>query len=110
MQTICFTYSSTTEIFRFKLLDFQCKFDCRSSLPITILPDENDQKMVDLMVELWTNFATHHDPTPLDHKWSPVDSSNSYVILKDAQILHEKCPDREKRLAFWKSLEALVSN
>lgn len=74
-------------------------------MPVTILPDEKDQKMVDLMVELWANFATFHDPTPLDGKWKTfADNGGNYVILKNAQILAQTDPDRSSRLDFWKSL------
>ncbi len=37
-----------------------------TSLPITMMPDPKDAEMRRLMVDLWTNFATYHDPTPHD--------------------------------------------
>ena len=37
--------------------------------PVTLLPDERDQEMIDFLVELWTNFAIFHNPTPDDNSW-----------------------------------------
>ena len=51
----------------------------------TVLPNtlpERDLKMIDFMVELWTNFAINHNP---NENW-PVSKDNSYVILGDSKI------------------------
>ena len=58
--------------------------------------------MIDFMVELWTNFATYHDPTPLDHIWS-ASKDNSYVRLVDSKVIADMDPFREERLQFWKN-------
>ncbi len=33
-------------------------------MPFTFLDEDKDSKMIDLMVDLWANFATFHNPTP----------------------------------------------
>ena len=43
--------------------------------------------MIDFLVELWTNFATYHNPTPNDNFW-PMYGTNghTYVRLDDSEI------------------------
>lgn len=89
-----------------------------SELPFTLLPDEADQKMSDVFVDLWANFATFHNPTPsketLDNvelvsdsfqslpQWRPYgDQGTKYVRIKDASIVTEPDDDRNSRIAFW---------
>jgi carboxylesterase type B len=72
------------------------------TIPVTMLPDERDQHMIDFTVDLWTNFATHHDPTPKDQYWPAYGvSGQTYVRLQDSKIIKQQDPDREKRLQFW---------
>ena len=69
----------------------------------TVLPNtlpERDLKMIDFMVELWTNFAIKHNP----HESWPMSNNNSYVILDDSKIKFEKDPSREERIEFWKQM------
>ena len=74
-------------------------------LRITMLLDEQDQNMVDFMVELWTNFAMYHDPTPKDHNWLPYGSkSQSYVRLENSKIIAQPDQARDERLKFWNLL------
>ena len=82
----------------------------RSNLPIEMLPDERDQNMIDFTVNLWTNFATFHDPTPSDKTWLPCEenSSNCYVILDDSKLILERDPKRQKRIDFWKNIPSAV--
>lgn len=57
------------------------------------------------MVKLWTNFATHHDPTPGDKSWPAYGvSGQTYVRLEDSQVLTESDLDRDKRLQFWRNM------
>lgn len=71
------------------------------SLPITILPDDRDQKMIDFMVELWSNFATFHNPTPNSNAWPAYGTNGqTYVRLDDSKIILEPDLARDERLAF----------
>ena len=65
--------------------------------------DSNDMKMINFMVDLWTNFAKTHDPTPKDHSW-PATKSNSYVILKNSKIDTQSDAFRDSRVQFWRNL------
>ena len=65
--------------------------------------DSNDMKMINFMVDLWTNFAKTHDPTPKDHSW-PATKSNSYVILKNSKIDTQPDAFRDSRVQFWRNL------
>ena len=72
------------------------------SLPITTLPDDQDQKMIGFMVDLWTNFATFHNPTPNDKSWPAYGiNGQTYVRLDSSQILQKPDPVRDERLSFW---------
>ena len=74
-------------------------------MPLDILDDERDHKMIDFMVDLWTNFAQHHNPTPKDQKWQPCrqNQPNCYIILEDSKIVIENDPVRQERIDFWKN-------
>ena len=73
---------------------------------MTFVASEEDQKMVDFMVNLWTNFATYHNPTPHEKSWPKYNSQNQlkYVRLRDAKIILETDPARDNRLSFWKQI------
>ena len=61
--------------------------------------------MVDFMVKLWTNFATHHNPTPKNLSWPKYGTKGAtYVRLDDSKIIPEKDIVRDKRLEFWKKI------
>jgi hypothetical protein len=46
-----------------------------TELPSPFLKGEADERMIDIMVDLWVNFATFHDPTPSLE-------SKAYLVLK----------------------------
>ena len=64
-----------------------------------------DQEMMDFMVELWTNFAIFHNPTPKDNSWPAYGFKGAtYVVLNNAQISLNTDLDRAKRQNFWKKI------
>ena len=68
--------------------------------------------MVDFMVNLWTNFATYHNPTPKDESWLVYGSKGGdqkYVRLCNSEIIFETDPIRNHRLAFWKDIFQNIS-
>ena len=74
-------------------------------LPIDVLCDERDHKMTDFMVDLWTNFATHQNPTPKDNAWPVYGVKGAtYVRLENSQLIAKRDPERDERLKFWKKL------
>ena len=81
---------------------------CRAEpfLPVTFAASEEDQKMVDFMVNLWTNFATYHDPTPINKSWPVYNQENhqKYVRLRNSEIILGTDQARDQRLAFWKTI------
>ena len=81
--------------------------------------------MSEVMVDLWANFATFHDPTPirkdgtggfvgdalanLKEPWKKASkiggsSSNNYYRFKDGEILGGGDPDLDRRLQFWRDV------
>ena len=76
--------------------------------PVTLLPAERDQNMIDFLVELWTNFATFHNPTPLDNSWPQYGKNgHTYIRLNDSKINTKHDPNVDKRLNFWKEMYGL---
>ena len=64
-----------------------------------------DHAMTDFMVDLWTNFATFHNPTPEDNSWPAYGvKDTTYVVLDHAQISLKTDPDRTTRQKLWKKI------
>ncbi len=64
--------------------------------------NKKDQDMSELMVTLWTNFATHFDPTPVTKEWPSYNSNGvTYVRLQDSKIIPKRDQIRDERLKFW---------
>ena len=85
-------------------LSHEHHFTCSRSTQLSFLSEDNtrDQKMVDFMVEKWTNFAIYHNPTPLDNIWPPYGSNGiTYVRLNDSKIIVQNDKVRDDRLRFW---------
>ncbi|KAF5307860.1 hypothetical protein FQR65_LT06592 [Abscondita terminalis] len=74
-------------------------------------PSESDRKISDLLITLWTNFATYGNPTPpedtsLPFTWEPVTKENdNYLFIKkngEVKMQQQKIfPERSK---FWSDL------
>ena len=75
---------------------------CISSSGLLASKDPNDQKMVDFMVNLWTNFAMFHDPTPDDHSWPAYGTNDvTYIRLKNSEIIYERDTVRDANAEMW---------
>jgi len=67
----------------------------------------DDQAMMDFMADLWTNFATFHNPTPDDNSWPAYGvEGTTHVVLNNAQISLKTDPDRATRQKLWKQIHA----
>ena len=76
---------------------------------MSLMQEDNlrDQKMVDFMVDKWTNFAIHHNPTPIDNAWPAYgDNGISYVRLEDSKIITQNDKVRDERLEFWRQIRS----
>ena len=75
---------------------------CISFSGLLASKDPNDQKMVDFMVNLWTNFAMFHDPTPDDHSWPAYGTNDvTYIRLKNSEIIYERDTVRDANAEMW---------
>ncbi|KAJ8704764.1 hypothetical protein PYW08_012084 [Mythimna loreyi] len=68
-------------------------------------PSEDDQKIIDAMTTMWTNFAKYGDPTPsisnaTPVKWQSADQSRRPYLNIDKQITLESRVFHD-RMAFW---------
>merc|ERR1711872_825752 len=43
-------------------------------LPINPVVSHGDKKVQKELVDMWTNFAHHHNPTPRDYEWSVLEA------------------------------------
>ena len=68
------------------------------------LQTEEEAKMSDFMVELWTNFAIHHNPTPVDNAWPAYGVEGTTYVRLDTKLVFELDAEREKRQQFWRDL------
>ncbi|XP_044750331.1 uncharacterized protein LOC123310753 [Coccinella septempunctata] len=66
----------------------------RSNAFFPNLTNGNDQRMIDKMVEMWTNFATYSHPTPPNNRrnieWHPISNwkePSEYEIMKNITYL-----------------------
>ena len=61
--------------------------------------------MVNKMVDMWTNFAIHQNPTPKDKSWPSYGTNGvTYVRLENSKIIAQNDKSRDKRVAFWQKL------
>ena len=80
-------------------------FRGENALNLELLEGQRDLKMMKSMVEWWTNFAIHHNPTPVDNAWPKYQKGvQKYVRLSDSMIIKENDPERDHRLEFWKGI------
>lgn len=91
--------------------ELQYLFSWEEVLPSTV-PTQRDIAIREAMVEMWTNFATHGNPTPSGSKlpkWVPTESHDSWNYLKigssdgDESFLVKNSDNfAPERLAFWR--------
>jgi len=43
------------------------------AIPVQLVRSEDDRRVSECLLDTWTNFATHHDPTPSDRAWKRFD-------------------------------------
>ncbi|XP_045782974.1 esterase FE4-like [Maniola jurtina] len=68
-------------------------------------PSEADQRVIDQMTTLWTNFVKYGDPTPqtselLPVKWSPITEQTYTYMNIDSELSVSTRPYND-RMAFW---------
>ena len=77
------------------------------STQLALLPEDNlrDQSMVDFMVDKWTNFAIHNNPTPSDNSWPAYGTNGiTYVRLEASKLIAQSDEIRDDRLKFWEQI------
>ena len=69
---------------------------------LELFHEQVDFRMIELMVETWTNFAAYGKPATDDDKW-PRYRAREYAILKDARIHLGNDAKVDERQRFWRS-------
>ncbi|XP_063823886.1 juvenile hormone esterase-like [Ostrinia nubilalis] len=69
-------------------------------------PTDDDQRVIDQMTTLWTNFAKYGNPTPeiselLPFEWTPIKKGSPYHYLDLGSELKMGTRPFHRRMAFW---------
>lgn len=82
--------------------------------PKTIEPGSAEHVGMQRMIELWTNFAKHGNPTPnaqselLSITWQPLEP-NKFNYLDIGEHLEMKIDPEKRAMRFWNNLYAKFS-
>jgi len=75
------------------------------ALPFSCLRSEDDKRVCDNLIKLWTDFATHHNPTPGDNSWArfdPQDPKYLEIGSKGNKMKYPAC--HKERMDEWKDI------
>jgi len=84
--------------------DLQYLFKSNQFVNLVEEPTEEDQKMTELMVTYWTNFAKYGNPTPFKivdaSNWTPVQpGKKNYLDLQPEPVMKQNL--EPERMLFW---------
>lgn len=80
-------------------------------LPINPVVSHGDKKVQKELVDMWTNFAHHHNPTPSDNRWEAIDVDNPKIyIIKENSRLETMSGPYLKRMHYWRDIWSQFTN
>merc|ERR1712142_94534 len=65
-------------------------------IPTTLLRSEDDKRVSQSLLNMWIDFATHHDPTPSDHSWTRFDQKDPKYLEIGTKGNSLKYPESHK--------------
>jgi len=72
------------------------------AFPVNLLRDWRHRKVSQNLVQLWTDFATHHDPTPVKKHWTKFDvNSPSYMEISGTGNVMMYPKGHQERVEEW---------
>jgi len=75
------------------------------ALPTSLLKSDDDKKVSENLINMWTNFATHHNPTPKDNIWTKFDPKDPKYLEIGSKSNIMKYPDsHKKRMEEWRKI------
>jgi len=75
------------------------------AIPVPLVRSDDDRRVSECLLDTWTNFATHHDPTPSSREWKRFDllAPKYYEIgSKGNTMAYSK--DHEDRMVEWEGI------
>ena len=74
-------------------------------IPTTLLRSVDDQRVSDNLINLWTNFATNHNPTPDDNSWPRFDPKDPKYLEIGSKCNNLKYPENHRqRMEAWREV------
>jgi len=75
------------------------------ALPTSTVKSKDDKRVSKNLINMWTDFATHHNPTPEDNSWSKFDPKNPKYLEIGSKCNTMKYPENHKtRMEEWKEI------
>lgn len=73
-----------------------------NALPISTLRSDDDKRVSQNLINMWTDFATHHNPTPNENSWTRFDPKDPKYLEIGSKCNTMKYPDsHKKRMEEW---------
>jgi len=74
-------------------------------LPFSLLKSEDDKKVSENLINMWTDFATYHNPTPKDNNWNKFDPKDPKYLEIGSKSNTMKYPEsRRERMEEWREI------
>lgn len=75
------------------------------SLPVNCVRSQDDRRVSACLLDMWTDFATHHNPTPRDGSWTRFDPAYpQYLEIGSKSNKLDYSNDHRKRMEEWKGM------
>merc|ERR1719228_1632977 len=76
-----------------------------NALRISTVRTEDDHDVSRRLLEMWTNFATHHNPTPKDGLWTRLDPENPlFLEIGSKQSVMKYPKEYQERMEEWRDI------
>ena len=73
--------------------------------PFSTVKSDEDKRVSDNLINMWTDFATHHNPTPIDNSWTKFDPKDPKYLEIGSKSNEMKYPEsHKKRMEEWKQM------
>eukprot|EP00092_Neocalanus_flemingeri_P071935 GFUD01088443.1.p1 GENE.GFUD01088443.1~~GFUD01088443.1.p1 ORF type:complete len:306 (-),score=76.68 GFUD01088443.1:461-1378(-) len=74
-------------------------------LPFSTIKSNDDKKVSENLIKMWTDFATHHNPTPKDNSWTKFDpEAPKYLEIGSKSNTMMYPESHKKRMEEWKEI------
>ena len=73
--------------------------------PFSTVKSDDDKRVSDSLINMWTDFATHHNPTPINNSWTKFDPKDPKYLEIGSKSNVMKYPEsHKKRMEEWKQI------